>query len=189
MKKTRDIYAIKINCKKYVQRYLIMKYSAHISSRPVLVDISKDDELKTFLTRAVKTPSHRRDSMSGQNSSRNSKIEILISEDMFNRYGHELTSTDEVRLNSILESRCKSEMLMFLSLQYAIHQSLETAINSFYRNYGYNENNWPSGTIRKIWSRKMKSEKISLKEELNQSLTKIFMGIMSQNKDTLPFLA
>lgn len=186
MEKNRDIYSIQIHCKKYVQRYLIIHFSARIAGRPVLVDISKDEEIKSFLYRAIKQPSNRRKASIKENSKRNSIIELKVSEDFFNRYGHELTTTDELRLNSIVEGRCKSELLMFLSLQYAIHQSIESSINAFYKMYGFNENNWPSMSIRKIWDRKMKSEKISIREELNKSITKIFMGMLSKEKDTLP---
>lgn len=183
-----DLYIIRIRCKKYVQRYLIMNYGCAINGHPYLVDIRKDKELNEFVHRATKTPCVSRNKWLEQfeGKKRNSEIEIRVSADIFNRHGWELTLTDETKLNSILERRCKDTLISFLSMQYVLHEDLPSAIQEFYYRCGWNERTWPSGSIEKIWQRtKPKLALYDLQTEINDFFSKIFMNKLSARKDNL----
>lgn len=188
MKKNEDLYVVKLRCKRYVQHYLLVNYGCRMQGHPCLVDIRKDDELKEFLYRAIKRPVVTRDKWlsSFEGKKRNCEVELRISSDIFNRFGWELSTTDEVHLNSILEARCKKQLLDYLKLQYALHEDLHDAIFSFYRMYGYSNRSWPFNSIVKIWSRsKAKLDVFSFKDEFNQLFTKIFMDKLSTQEDNL----
>lgn len=184
----KEVYCIPIRCKKYTQRYLMRNFGNPVKGHPYLVDIRSDDELREFLNRAIKNPENNRNKwlQSFEGKKRDCIIELRISSDTFNRYGWELSITDEVHLNSILEARCKKQLLDFLKLQYALHEDLHDAIDEFYRKYGYSERTWPSGSITKIWTRsKSKLDLLSFKTEFNELFTKIFMGNLSKKMDNL----
>lgn len=184
----KEVYCIPIRCKKYVQRYLMRNFGHPVKGHPYLVDVRSDDDLREFLNRAIKNPENNRNKwlQSFEGKKRDCIIELLISADTFNRYGWELSITDEVHLNSILEARCKKLLLDFLKLQYALHEDLHDAIEEFYREFGFSERTWPSGSIAKIWTRsRSKLDIFSFKHEFNQLFTKIFMDKLSTEKDNL----
>ncbi len=186
--KTTELYTIRIRCKKYVQRYLMVNYGCPCKGHPYLVDLSGDKELNAFLYRAIKQPCCSRDkwlqTFSGKK--RDCEIEIKIGPHLFNRYGWSLALTDETALNTLLERRCRDMLLRFLTLQYILHEDLNTAIAEFYDQYGFSERYWPSASIAKIWQRnKGKLNLFSLKTEFNEFLTNIFMCKLSLQKDNL----
>lgn len=183
----QDIYTIRLRCKRYVQRYLIYNYGCRDREHPLMVEIRKDPQLREFINRAIKEPEARRDKWLStfEGKKRNCEVEIRISADQFVRHGWHLTMTDETKLNSLLEARCKSNLLTFLTLQFVINENIETAIQMFYKKFGFSEKSWPSDSIRKIWSRRPVKNDIALKNEFNGIITKIFMDKLSIDLDNL----
>lgn len=184
----KELYCITIRTKRYVQRYLMYNFGCPVKGHPYLVDVRSDDDLKEFLFRAIKNPENNRNKLyqNFEGKKRDCIIELRISADTFNRYGWELSITDEVHFNSILEARCKKQLLDFLKLQWVLNEDLHSAIGEFYREYGYSERSWPSSSIAKIWTRsRSKLDLQSFKTEFSQLFTKIFMGKLSNKKDNL----
>lgn len=186
--KEEELYTIRIRCKRYVQRYLMLKFGCPVKGHPYLVNIRSDKELNAFVSRAIKSPDTTRNKwlQTFEGKKRDCEIELKISQSSFHRYGWSLEITDEVALNSILERRCKDMLIQFLTLQYLLHEDLPDAIQEFYEQCGFSERSWPSPSITKIWQRqKPKLQLNCLKEEFNEIFTKIFMHKLSLQKDIL----
>lgn len=186
--KTSELYSIKIACARYVQRYLMRNFGTPLHGHPYLIDIRRDQELRHFVAASIEKPCHRHDKYLSTllNRKRNTIIEIRISKDQFERCGWQLSKTDELRFNSIIENRCKKDLITFLTLQYSIGETLDTAIDEFYHEYGYSDSSWPRASIQKIWYRKyQKSDLISLKNEIHSFFKEKVMEIMSATKDNI----
>lgn len=79
-------------------------------------------------------------------------VVISIPEDVFYRYGWELTKTDTVRFNNMIEDRVKFIMRQFV----AINSSFMTkamAIREFQREFGFSEDVWSYEAIKKDFDR------------------------------------
>ena len=188
MKASQNIYSIHIRCKRYVQRYLMRHFGTPLQGHPHLVDIRKDSELAKFVKKAIEQPNVRFDKYYSQfeNKKRNCEIEVRISADQFERYGWALSASDEVSLNLIIEKRCKTSLINFLSAQFLIGETLDSSIDEFYHESGFSDRTWPKSSIEKIWSRyKAKNDVLTLKDEFQRFFREKVMEIMSQKMDNI----
>lgn len=175
----RDIYVLWIHVKPYVAKYLLRNYRIYEAGWDALVDISKDKELSNFVNNALIKPCKRFDNRI--ESTGKSRIAIEISKDKFYRYGWALSATDENRLNIILETRCKNIAKIFLSTQYMWCGHLSKCIELLYKTFGWNEEDWDYGTIRKMWNRDKTLPKKKISDVIYQEKSQFILEHLSKN--------
>ena len=177
----RDIFVIWIHVKPYVAKYLLRNYRLYEPGWDALVDISKDKELSTFVDNSLIKPCRWRDTMIKPKEGR-SRIAIEISKDKFYRYGWALTATDENRLNSMLENRCKNIAKIFLSTQYMWSGNLSKCIKLLYKTFGWTEDDWDIENIRKIWNRDRVMPKKEIFNLIYQEKTRFVLDKLAENR-------
>lgn len=181
--KKKDRFVCWIMVTPYVRQYLLTNFKVDDPDWPELVNITQDKFLDTlFRTKLVK-PSTRYDKRSERNSYkyRRCKIALEISKSDFYHYGWSLSLTDESTLAHVLEIRCRTILLSYLSAAYLIHPNLNVCINLFYKQFGYDECSWPSDSIRRIWNREQKACKISFQNDFYEKINKIVIVQLFRN--------
>ena len=89
----KDQFTVRVNVKLYIKKYL-----QNNCGDPV--DLTHLPALNEFFISLLSKPTTRRD-LSLNNKFYSKEIDIIISEDNFNRFGCKLTKTDTIKFNSI----------------------------------------------------------------------------------------
>ncbi len=182
--KKRDTYVVWVNVAPYVRQYLLLNFHVSDSQYSDLVDIRHDAQLNALFTSKLAKPSYRRErelAASSANSRRSKRIPFLISREQFTRFGWALTLTDEATLNKVLEIRCKTILMTSLTSLYYVYGNLAQCIELFYRRFHFDDETWPTDTIRKIWLRKHNGVKKSIKNDLSARIDEIVLANLSKN--------
>lgn len=182
--KKKEVFVVWVNVTPYVRQYLKDNYGVANSTYPDLVDIRKDSQLNALFTPRLEKRSVRRErdlEQNARNSRRSCRVPFLISRDQFFRYGWAFTLTDERAFNLALEIRCKTILLTYLSSLYMLYGNLATCIQKFYQKFNFNDDIWPTDSIRKLWFRERNLPKITLIGEFEAKITDFVMGKLSDN--------
>jgi hypothetical protein len=146
-------FRLKFPCKPYIRRYLEITFG-----NPA--ELSKDKVLYDVFRLKLRKKSYRYDHGKYSTLSKyTSEIDIKISRDDFYRHGWELSRTDIVALNIILEGRVKLLLFKSIRLYRAFNYPLTESIARFHQKYGFTENDWPIESIRKECLRNLKIHK------------------------------
>ncbi len=189
MKKKKDRFVVWIWVAPFVKHYLLTNFKVDDPDWEDLVDISSDRSLDAFFRRRLVKPTHRYDlrlDKRGDCKYRTVKVALEISKSDFYQYGWSLSPTDEANLAYVLEVRCRTILMTYLSAAYLVTPMLSECIRKFYDVFGYNEDLWPSDSIRRIWHRS-NVDKTSLKLDISEKISKIVIenlfksGTISQN--------
>lgn len=181
--KKKDRYVVAIHVPPFVKNYLLTNFGVVDPEWISLVNLSSDKYLcnlfRGMLIRKDFQFDRRIESQKG--SFRSELVNVEITRADFYRYGWALSRTDEVRFSIVLESRCKTILLTYLSSAYMVNQNLAECIRKFYQLFGYDEDTWPVDSIRKIWIRDKSIDKTKLKAGLQQKINEIIILQLSQN--------
>lgn len=171
--KKRERYVCWINVAPYVKQYLLTNFKVDDPDWPELVNISADRSLDLFFRQRLEKQCHRYDKRieeHGNYKYRNAKIAVEISKSDFYNFGWSLTPTDESMLCSVLEVRCRTMLLAYLSVAYMVTPVLSECIKQFYRQFNYDEFTWPPDSIRRIWNRDKTIDKQALKTSISDKI-------------------
>ena len=104
-------FTCKVPVKSYIKSYLENNcgYPADLSGLP---------EIHDFFLSSLRRPRFHRDNQSKCNYT--DSIEIIISEDVFNRFGWQLSKTDTVRFNQRCEAFIKCNSRQFIMANNAL---------------------------------------------------------------------
>lgn len=183
-KKKRDVFVVWVNVAPYVRQYLLQNFHVPDSQYSDLVDIRRDAQLNVLFTAKLSKPNYRRErelAAAKANSRRPKRIPLLISREQFTRYGWALTLTDEAALNKALEIRCKIILMTYLTSLYYVYGNLAQCIELFYRRFHYDDETWPTDTIRKMWLREHRGPKKNIKSDLSARIDEIVLANLSKN--------
>lgn len=170
----KDFYVI-LPCKPYVKRYIEQNFG-----NPA--DFSSNKILQHELVRSLKKPNKRLDSRLdyiNAVSNYKSKIDMIISEDMFLRYGWMLSVTDVVNINKIIESMVKGFMTTMVGLSVANGLPIKDSILCFQDRYNFPEEVWPYESIKKDFQRHGQKIIRTYQSEISKINQKLFMECLS----------
>ena len=182
------MFYVWLHVKPYVRHYLLSQFGASVPGFTSLVDLRPDAYLANALREGLERHCERRDRQLERNQGgrRRALVRVLVTHEQFKHYGWALSLTEERRLNQILEARCKSILLSYLSSMYMVCGNLQVCIRKFYEEFGYDDETWPVDSIRKIWLRAVGIPKINIQEQLFEKFSTFFVGLLSENRTTLP---
>ena len=146
-------FRVKFPCKPYVRRYMEITFG-----NPA--DLSKDKALHDIFRTKLRKMSLRYDKNRYDSHEKYSvEIDIKISRDDFYRYGWELSATDTVALNRIMEGLAKELLYKTVGFHMAFNYKLTECIAIFQTRYGFTEDIWPQDSIYKDCRRNLKVQK------------------------------
>ena len=175
----KPLYTVYIHVKPYVRKYLADHFHVAGRGRDV-VDLRPDRLLyKEFVAGLTK----ERQRQAQPPRSRTCRMAVRVNYDILQRHGHALSAQSESQINVRLELRCRRILLQSLTAIYIVCGNLARAIRLFYDNTGYDEDSWPSDSIRKVWQRETFFPKESYSDEIIAKISEKFMGKLSQSWD------
>ncbi|MGE4568027.1 MAG: hypothetical protein AB7C90_02455 [Bacteroidales bacterium] len=155
---------VTIPCKPYVRHFLTINYGDPVS-------FAKAQDLYSELRSRLSKQTKHCESRALSERLYNQKVEIIISEDDFYRYGWELTRTDIRRFNRMIEYRIKMFMRISIS-NYELLHSQKEAIKLFQQKFGFSEDIWPYESIKKDYFRNNNMPSIKIKDIINAEIEK-----------------
>jgi hypothetical protein len=167
----KNEFTVKVSVKPYVKKYLHNNCGCP-------VDITNLPALNEYFINLLSKPSHRRE-LSINNKFYSETVEILISEDTFNRYGCLLSKTDTVKFNARIESLVKFASRMFISNNLILGIPVARSIKEFQELFGFTDDEFQYETIKKDFDRhgrKMESKTLVV---LKDEMKKIFLDNLS----------
>lgn len=181
--KKKDRFVCWIWVAPFVKQYLLVNFKVDDPDWPELVNISEDKALDVLFRSRLVKQTHRYDKriQSGNYQYRNCKIALEISSSDFYHYGWSLSPTDETMLSNILEVRCRTMLLTYLSVAYMVTPVLSECIRQFYDKFHYDEFTWPPDSIRRIWNRDKTIDKSTLKSNINEKINEIIIVQLFKN--------
>lgn len=182
MSRKKERFVIWVQVKPYVKKYLLQNYRVIDPDWPELVNVSRDNELRIFVTSRLEKPCHRRDKQTeASNSKRTALLAVEISEDNFYRNGWSLSPSDEFAFDKAVSIRCETMLMVLLSGFYMFTGNLMESIRRFYTVTGFTDDDWPTDSIRKKWQRDSTVLKITLNDDIIQKNTSFLLGRLSKN--------
>lgn len=163
-------------CKFYVKQFII-----HNFGEPA--DLSSDKTLNDTLIKSLKHPDKRRDyDIKVKNAVGNykHKIDLIISEDVFYRYGWMLSTTDILHINRKIESRVKCLMYQMVGVSVANGKKIKDSIEDFQNRFDYPEEIWAYESIKKDFQRNGQPIARSCQNEIIQINQRLFMDNLSR---------
>jgi len=135
------MYTITVPCKKYVRKWL-----EDPPGKPV--DLNKvDQSLYGIFCRLLdKRCTHRDNQLVGQY---NDFIHVLVSEDVYNRYGHGLTITNLTLFNNWLEFMIKKESRLYAKIYSRFGFQRKKAVSDFQKDLRLSDDDFSTDAIIK----------------------------------------
>jgi hypothetical protein len=169
MPKKQLIFSIQIPVKPYVKKFLESNFG-----NPVNFSHHKDEN--AFFQNLLKKPSRRWDYQIKDKPVKSQEfIEIVISEDMFYRYGWELTKTNVLKFGKFFESRIKLFMRVWVGVETSIGIPLYKSIRNFQEQYDLDEDDWKYEAIKKDFYRNAPKQSIDFYKEIYKKIHKIIL--------------
>jgi hypothetical protein len=181
-KNKKDRFVCWIQVPAFVARYLMQNYKVSDSDWPELVSLRDDEYLYSLFRSRLVKPTHRYDNRLEQRTkfhNRSCRVAVEITKDDFYNHGWSLSATDENTLVRAMEIKVHTLCLTFLASAYMVTPVLRVCIDEFYRRYGFDENTWPSDSIRRLWTRTKSIDKSTLRTVLIDNINKIVIGKLS----------
>lgn len=181
--KKKDRFVCWIWVAPFVKQYLLTNFKIDDPDWPDLVNISEDKMLDVLFRSRLVKQTHRYDKriQSGNYKYRNCKVALEIGKSDFYNYGWSLSPTDEAMLSNVLEIRCRTMLMTFLSVTYMVTPVLSECIRQFYDKFHFDEFTWPPDSIRRIWNRDKSIDKSSLKSNINEKINEIVIVQLFKN--------
>lgn len=163
-------------CKPYVKQFII-----HNFGEPA--DFGTHKTLFDDFIRAIKKPNTRfdyRDDYVLSVKNYKSKIDLVISEDLFYRHGWMLSVTDIIALNRKLESLVKCFMQQMVGVSVANGMPIKNSIEDFQERFDYPEEVWAYESIKKDFQRNGQRIARSYQNEIIKINQRLFMEQLSR---------
>lgn len=171
-----DRFEVVIKVSGYAKQYLINN-----CGNPV--DLSQLPDLNKIFVQKLRKPLFRHESLNM--ASNTEYVCIVISEDTFRRYGWELTKTDQMDFNNIVERRVKFIMRNFVASKSAIGQPIAKVIRDFQEKFNFPEEVWSYEAIKKDLFRhteiKRNPDIESFIQSFDRKLYKMFVDNLSDS--------
>lgn len=164
------MFTVKIRVKPYVKAYL-----KNNCGDPC--DLDHMPSIKEEFLMLFRNPSHRMDNCSINKL--NSELNIIISEDNFFRSGWELTQTNMIRFNSIIEKRVKFIMRQFVGVNSSLGIPVSECIRQFQEVFGFTEDEWSFDSIKKDYQRNGMDNRINLIKDFRKELNTNYLAMLS----------
>ena len=166
--KRSERFAVWMSCKGYVKKWLVVNFNSPDEDWQELINLSANKVLhKAFLSH-LSLKSTRRDSTShGRYTAR---VAIEITEDEFHRYGWELTPTETLSFNALLEREVKTVLHTYNAMLSVTGLTIADRIKRFRKATGITEFDWDTDSIRKELQR---NASISGKDDFEKIVKKI----------------
>jgi len=162
-------FVVTIPVKPYVKRFLSINYGEPI-------DFTSDPEVNRFFQNLLRKPSVTRDKQyPDQLFSYTEKVEVLISQHDFYRYGWELTRTDRIAFGKQFEDRAKCLMRSFVGVYVALGLPPFRSIAKFQERFQFDENSWQYETIKKDFYRNGMKDPLDFDNEIFNKIEKIVL--------------
>lgn len=161
MKRVKERWAVWLPCKVYVKRWLIRRYNRPDENWRELVRLSGDRVLWRELLLRLRRGS-RRGEARGAGRRWPTQVAVEITEDVFRRYGWELTGTELAEMNSVLEGMVKRELHAYVLGLSVTGMSLNECIRRYRRRTGIGEDDWGTDSIRKEVTRHVRLPDVNL---------------------------
>lgn len=154
-------FTIKIPCKTYSKHYLEMRFGDP-------VNLVRDKVLyrQLILSLHKKSNKYRKRYESLAFSNYSQSVTIVIKRNDFYRHGWDLTRTEIVEFNQVVEIRAKELMKSYIAPRIAVGYNWVDAITEFQQEYGFIEDIWSFEAIRKECQRNLKIERGELFRDL-----------------------
>jgi len=170
-------FSINLPCKPYVRRFLELNYGSP-------VDFTKDKTLYIEFRNKLERNLKHNDVYYGKLKMcrYTSTVEIKITESDFYRYGWELSKTEMVNFNTVIESRVKIFMYIIVSTRLSFGKSLTDCVSYFQDKYGFPEEVWPKESIIKDCNRNLTVTKNDIVDNISSLIDKITIAKLSEKK-------
>ena len=161
-----SIFTCKVPVKSYIKSYIENNCGSP-------ADLSELPEIQDFFLSSLRRPRYHRDKQSKCNYA--DSIEIIISEDVFNRFGWQLSRTDTVRFNLRCEAFIKFNSRQFIMANNALGVPVSECIRQFQHLYNFSEDSFSYETIKKDFDRHGTKVSIKLLHDFKTELNKILL--------------
>lgn len=170
-------FLVKIPCKSYVKRFIEINFGSP-------ADLSKDKSLYNIFRSKLEKKSFRNESIFNTYafSRYSEEISIKISRDDFYRLGWELSKTDIVSFNQILEGRAKMLMYTIVGALTSMGMPRTDSIDYFQEKYMFTEDIWPKDSIDRDCKRNLEISKNEILGNITEFIDKICLAKLSENR-------
>jgi len=170
-------FTINIPCKPYVKRFLELNYGSP-------VDFTKDKTLYIEFRNKLMRPSTRYNNCYDKlKFDRYSEtVSIKITESDFYQYGWDLSITDMVNFNVIIESRAKTFMYIIVGTRLSFGQYMTDCIGYFQQKYDFPETVWPKESMIKDCQRNLNITKNEIVNNISEMIDKITIVKLSEKR-------
>ena len=169
------LFLVAIYVKPYVRKYLTDNFRVYSTQHPCLVDLRAEPSLYRKFLDGLYKPDRGKVEAKPTCRQRTDKVEVKVSFDVWQRYGWQLTEGAERQLNIMLEARCKTMMLTYVSMLYGLYGNLARSIEEFY------DDTWSVESIRKTWQRERFLPKITFFDDIKQQFSHFILDKLSMN--------
>ena len=163
-------FTCKVPVKSYIRSYLENNCGCP-------ADLSELPEVNDFFLSSLRRPRYHRDNQSKCNYT--DSIEIIISEDVFHRFGWQLSKTDTVRFNQRCEAFIKFNSRQFIMANNALGIPVSECIRQFQHLYNFSEDSFSYETIKKDFDRHGTKARIKLIRDFKTELNNILLDNLS----------
>lgn len=167
-------FDIQVAVKPYVRQYLINN-----CGNPV--DLSHLPRVQDLFRKLLRRPLLRFESLPMPVDS--CYVRIVFSKDTFYRYGWEMTRTNMLRFNRVLEQDLKFVMRTYIGSRAALGFTIAQCIRDFQDRFNFPEEIWSYEAIKKDIMRnteeKRRNDVINFLEEMDQKIHRIFLENLS----------
>jgi hypothetical protein len=140
-------------------------------------DLTNLPEISDLFIGCIKFPRFHRDTITKCNYS--DKIEIIVSSDIFYRYGYKLSKTDVVKFNHKCEAFIKFNARVYIMAHHSLGVPVSKCIREFQNEFQFTEDQFSYDAIKKDFERNGSKIKIKLFEEYRKELKNIFLVYLS----------
>jgi hypothetical protein len=140
-------FTIGIKLKPYVARHLINTFGD-----PVNLYCKEGRSLHQFIINALKNPEKRYDKRINLDYF-DGETRFVISKSDFYQYGWEMSKTDMVKFNSIVEAQVKIMCRCYILFDKSLGVPVYKSAKNFQNEFGFSEQDFPAETIIKDFNR------------------------------------
>lgn len=166
-------FTVSIPVKPYVKRYLEINYGSPVS---FITDPRANEMFKRMLHKPC---AHYERKYPNELVSHTGKVEVLITERDFYRYGWELTKTDVVAFGKHFENRAKNFMRSVVGVYHSLGLPINISILRFQQQFQFEEEFWSYESIKKDFYRNGLKERMDFDNEIFNKIEKIIMRNLS----------
>lgn len=174
----KNQFVVTIPIKPYVKRYIEVNFGlpANFENYP---------KINSKVRRFLRKPNTRFDKKyNDEICTYTEKLEVVISQDYFYRYGWEISKTDTVEFCKTFEFMLKEEMLKIVSIYFGLTRSIKLSIERYQTSFNMEEEYWPYESIKKEYYRNGPKSIPNFYDMIFKIVEEISVEIVSRKRDT-----